>query len=70
MLKSAWAILLGFIILSATIAYLGRYEASAMTGGGALVVDRWTGTVRLCTTVGDNVTVMCFPRFPESRLTH
>ncbi len=66
MFRPSWAILAGFVILSATIAYLGRYEASAMPGGAALVVDRWTGTVKLCTTVGDNVTVMCFPRFPAS----
>jgi hypothetical protein len=65
MLKPVWAILLGFIILSATIAYLGRYETSAMPGGAALITDRWTGAVTLCAPTGG--TVMCFPRSPASK---
>jgi hypothetical protein len=67
MTSQAWAILIGFIILSATVAYVGRYETSAMPGGAALVTDRWFGTVRLCTPVGDNVTVLCLPRFPPDK---
>jgi hypothetical protein len=31
--SQAWAILIGFIILSATVAFVGRYETSAMPGG-------------------------------------
>jgi hypothetical protein len=69
MAKQAWATLLGFIILSATVAYLGRYETSAMPGGGALVTDRWLGTVSLCSTIAENVTVTCFPRFPAAKRT-
>ncbi|HBK06231.1 MAG TPA: hypothetical protein DDZ81_10245 [Acetobacteraceae bacterium] len=65
----AWAVLVGFIILSTTIAYMGRYDVSAAPGAAALVTDRWTGTVKMCATVLDNVTVMCFPRFPEAPLT-
>jgi hypothetical protein len=65
MTRLAAAVLLGFIILSATIAFLGRYEVSAEPGGAALVTDRWRGTVQLCATPMDNVTVICFPRFPQ-----
>jgi hypothetical protein len=62
--NQAWMILVGFIILSATIAYLGRYETSPMPGGAVLVTDRWRGKVSLCAPIGDNVTILCFPRFP------
>jgi hypothetical protein len=58
------AILAGMLILSATIAYRDRYSVAAMPGGGALVTDRWRGTVSLCMTPTDNITVVCFPRYP------
>jgi hypothetical protein len=66
MTKPAWAILVGFVILSGTIAYLGRYQTSAMPGGGTMVTDRWFGTVNICSQVGAG-TVMCFRRFPANR---
>lgn len=57
-------VLVGFVIVAATIAFLFRYDTTPMPGGGALVTDRWLGTVSLCVTPFDNVTVLCFPRFP------
>ena len=61
------AVLLGSVLIAATLAYLFRYDITAMPGGAALVTDRWLGTVKLCYTPMDNVTVMCFPRYPEHR---
>jgi hypothetical protein len=67
MTGQAWATLIGFIILSATVPYVGRYETSAMPGGAALVTDRWFGTVSLCAPIEGNITIVCLPRFPPDR---
>ncbi|HTZ69840.1 MAG TPA: hypothetical protein VMB71_04230 [Acetobacteraceae bacterium] len=66
MLNQAWATLLGFVILSLTVAVLARYDAAPMPEGGALITDRWFGTVRFCTAIVDNVTVVCLRRFPPT----
>jgi hypothetical protein len=60
----AGAILLGFVILAATIAYLGRYETTSNAHGAALVTDRWLGTVRLCGHDMTNGAVVCISEFP------
>ena len=62
-MSSAWATLLGFIILSATIAYLGRYDVGNAGGGFSSVTDRWAGTVTLC--LNSPGPTFCFSVFPQ-----
>ena len=49
--KMSAALLLGFVILAVTIAYLGRYGTTATGEGGnamVFVTDRWTGQTWMC----------------------
>ncbi len=59
--RIAIAILLGFVILAATLQWAGRYQISgAMAPGGVYVMDRWTSTIAFCA-VGEG----CRPVYPQ-----
>lgn len=59
--RIAAAILLGFVILATTLAWLGRYETAA-TRGGAFITDRWTGETQVCQSTNNGI--MCFHVYP------
>jgi hypothetical protein len=61
--RIAAAVLMGFIIMALTLAWLGRYETTAQRGG-VYVTDRWAGTVSYCLGYGANAE--CLPVFPPA----
>jgi hypothetical protein len=63
----AAAIFLGFVVLSITVCFIGRYETAVTPSGFAIVTDRWLGTVSICGSV-NGTTVFCVPRFPATPL--
>ena len=52
MTRIAFAIVFGSMVLSATVAYLGRYETTQGAGQRYFITDRWTGTVSACVWIG------------------
>lgn len=46
------AILLGFVLLTAAIIWLGRYQTTTAEAGHFYVTDRWTGLVFRCAAPG------------------